>query len=74
MKIFIGILYMKPSCYFQIPRGNNVPYVFVFYLYGNTYTVLLKQKLAGPYKIIGTYRVPVLELQTFINTTVASIN
>ena len=24
MKIFIGILYMKPSCYFLIQRGNNV--------------------------------------------------
>jgi len=65
---------MQPSCYFQIPRGNTAVYVFVFYLYGSTYNVLLKQKLgSSPYKTIGTYKVPISQLQTFINTTVANV-
>ena len=65
---------MQPSCYFQIPRGDTARYVFVFYLYGSTYNVLFKQKLgSSPYKIIGTYKVPISNLQTFVNTTVASV-
>jgi len=66
---------MKPTCYFQIPRGDSARYVFVFYLYGNVYNVLLKQKLgSSPYTIINTYKVPTSNLQTFIDTTVSSIN
>lgn len=65
---------MHPSCYFQIPRGNTAVYVFVFYLYGSTYNVLLKQKLGNnSYKIVNTYKVPINNVQNFINTIVANV-
>ena len=44
---------MKPTCFFQITRGNTNRYVYVFYLYGSTYTVLLRQLLgSSPYRTI----------------------
>jgi hypothetical protein len=64
---------MRPSCYFQITRGNTNRYVYVFYLYGSTYTVLLRQLLgSSPYRTIGTYKIPIAGLMTFINTVVAN--
>ena len=64
---------MRPSCYFQIPRGNTNRYVYVFYLYGSTYTVLLRQLLgSSPYRTIGTYKIPITELTNFINTIVVN--
>jgi len=64
---------MRPSCYFQIPRGNTNRYVYVFYLYGSTYTVLKRQLLgSSPYKTIVTYKIPINEITNFINTVVAN--
>jgi hypothetical protein len=65
---------MKPSCYFQIPRGNTSRYVFVFYLYGNQYLVFKKQLLGNsPYQTVVKYKVPIKNLMTFINTVVANV-
>lgn len=65
---------MKPSCYFQIPRGNTNRYVFIFYLFGNHYLVLKKQLLGNnPYKTVVKYRVPINKLTTFINSVVSSV-
>tara|TARA_B110000037_G_scaffold219926_1_gene286209 strand:+ start:1169 stop:1369 length:201 start_codon:yes stop_codon:yes gene_type:complete len=64
---------MKPSCYFQIPRGNTNRYIYVFYLYGNEYTVLKKQLLGNqPYKTVVKYKIPSVQIKTFINTVVAN--
>ena len=64
---------MRPSCYFQIPRGNTNRYVYVFYLFGDTYTVLKKQLLgSSPYRTVVTYKIPSLKITNFINTVVAN--
>jgi hypothetical protein len=64
---------MKPSCYFQIPRGNTNRYVYVFYLFGNTYTVLKRQLLgSSPYRTVVKYKIPISEITVFINTVVAN--
>ena len=64
---------MRPSCYFQIPRGNTNRYVYVFYLFGNTYTVLKKQLLgSSPYRTVVTYKIHSLKITNFINTVVAN--
>lgn len=62
------------DCAFTMCR-MNCRYVFLFLKRGSNYTVQLKVLPAiknGRYTIIQTFNVPESQLQTFINTTVAS--
>ncbi len=64
----------QPDCAFTMCR-MNCRYVFLFLKYGSNYTVQLKYLPAvkgGKYTIIQTFNVPQSNLQTFINTVVAS--
>jgi hypothetical protein len=64
----------QPDCAFTMCRMNG-RYVFLFLKYGSNYQVQLKVLNAVKnqgYRIIQTFNVPESQLQTFINTTVAS--
>jgi hypothetical protein len=64
----------QPDCAFTMCR-MNCRYVFLFLKYGSNYQVQLKVLNAVKnqgYRIIQTFNVPESQLQTFINTTVAS--
>jgi hypothetical protein len=66
----------KPTCFFQIPRGETNRYVYLFYYYKpqSMYKVVLKVLMANrvQYKIVSTRFIPQQDINTFINTTVAT--
>jgi hypothetical protein len=66
----------KPTCFFQIPRGETNRYVYLFYYYKpqSMYKVVLKVLMANrvQYKIVSTRFIPQQDINTFINTTVAN--
>ncbi len=66
---------MKPTCFFQIPRGETNRYVFVFNYFKpmQGYKVTLKVLMANKqnYKIVSTVFVPQTKIMDYINTTVA---
>jgi hypothetical protein len=66
----------KPTCFFQIPRGETNRYVYLFYYYKpqSIYKVVLKVLMANriKYKVISTVLIPQQNINEFINTIVAN--
>ena len=74
--VFIVRRRMKPTCYFQIPRGQTNRYVYVFNYYKprQAYRVTLKVLMANRqnYQIVSTVYVPQNQVMNYINTVVAN--
>ncbi len=66
---------IKPTCFFQIPRGETNRYVYVFYYYPTLmkYRVILKVLMANRinYKVVSIRWIEQNKVMEFINTTVA---
>lgn len=66
---------LKPTCFFQIPRGETNRYVYVFYYYPQLmkYRVILKVLMANRinYKVVSVRWIGQNQIKEFINTTVA---
>lgn len=64
---------MNSSCTFQIPRGNTNRYVYIFVYKGSYYEVTLKVLYFGKYRTISKVNILTKNINTYINTVVATI-